>query len=73
MMDMSEAGENDLRSTTEKEDRDIEILRARAEERRIRQETEQRRLEEEKARMEAERRAKDVRFLKLRFNTFSSS
>jgi hypothetical protein len=44
----------------EKEDLEIEALRAKAEERRRRQEEDLRRQEEEKARIEAEKKAKEV-------------
>jgi hypothetical protein len=55
-----------LRNEMEKEDLEIEALRAKAEERRRRQEEDLRRQEEEKARIEAEKRAKEV----FRFNLY---
>lgn len=51
--------EAELRAEIEKEDREIEILRAKAEERRLRQEEEHRKQEEERARLESERRARE--------------
>ena len=52
--------ESNLRAEIEKEDLEIEALRAKAEERRKRQEEEARREAEEKARLEAEKRQREV-------------
>ena len=52
--------ENELKADIEKEDREIELLRAKAEERRIRQENERIKQEEQRARLEAEKRIRDV-------------